>query len=357
MVKYVEDHLKEKTGSDDLTVNIVPLFGDGSDRKIYRVTYDGGSLVLVTNSTAVKLDAVCENDSFYYICNHLRGAGILTPEIYSYSKENGWFLLEDLGDETLFIRVGKTSDMDEVEELYRRSLDVLLRMQTEGIKGFDPNMCYSTKLYDKELILEYESGYFFREFINCYLKLDLKYDELYGEFSYLADEALTNCGEFFLHRDYQARNIMFKDDKLRIIDFQGGRVGPLQYDLAALVIDAFVNLPFDMKDRLFDYYIANLSKLMEVDRDDFLKRLYYTAAHRTMQALGAYAFLTLKKGKTHFEEHMGKGVNNLKVFLERAGTHEKCPKLNKIVDDVYEKFHGGKVSRGKGFTGITNKPQ
>jgi aminoglycoside/choline kinase family phosphotransferase len=134
---------------------------------------------------------------------------------------------------------------------------------------------------------------------------------------------------------------MFKDGELRIIDFQGGRVGPLQYDLATLVIDAFVNLPFEMKDRLFGYYLLNLKKITPgLDEDDFLKRLYYTAVHRTMQALGAYAFLTQKKGKTHFEEHMGKGVNNLKVFLEKAKADEVCPKLKSIVDRVYERFHG-----------------
>jgi len=340
MVQYIEEYLKEKLDGNEFSLKIAPLFGDGSDRKIYRITYDDKTLVFVTNSTAVKLDAVCENDSFDYICRHLKKAGVLTPEIMSYSKEKGWFILEDLGDETLFIRVGATDDMAEVEKLYKRSLDVLLTMQTEGIKGFDREMCYSTKQYDKETILKFESGYFFREFINCYLGLDLNYDDLTDEFEYLADEALKNSGEFFLHRDYQARNIMFKDDQVRIIDFQGGRVGPLHYDLAALVIDAFVNLPFDMKDRLFDYYIKNLEKIMDVNRDDFLHRLYITAAHRTMQALGAYAFLTLKKGKTHFEEHMGKGVNNLKVFLERAGTLEKCPKLNKIVADVHKRFHG-----------------
>jgi aminoglycoside/choline kinase family phosphotransferase len=340
MTGYIEGFLKKECGKGGLHLDISPLFGDGSDRKLYRVRYEGGSAVFVTNSSAVKLDEVCENDSFDYICRHLKKAGVPTPEIYSYSKERGWFILEDLGDETLFIRVKSLTDESEVEKLYQRSIDTLLTMQLEGIKGFDPNMCYSTKYYDKSLILEYESGYFFREFINCYLNLELDYKELYDEFDYLAGEALKNTGRFFLHRDYQARNIMIKDGALRIIDFQGGRIGPLQYDLAALVIDAFVNLPFDMKDRLFDYYIKNLKKIMKVDEEDFLKRVYYTAVHRTMQALGAYAFLTLKKSKTHFEEHMGKGVNNLKVFLERAGAHEKCPKLNAIVDRVYKRFHG-----------------
>jgi aminoglycoside/choline kinase family phosphotransferase len=340
MTEYIEDYLFKRTLGHNFTFEISPLFGDGSDRKIYRVNFNDESVVFITNVTAVKLGQICENDSFDYICRHLRAAGVLTPEIFSYSKEKGLFILEDLGDETLFIRVKSLDNMDEVEELYRRSLDVLLTMQTEGIKGFDPNMCYSTKYYDKETILKFESGYFFREFLNSYLNLNLDYDDFLSEFSYLADEALKNTGHFFLHRDYQARNIMLKDGDLRIIDFQGGRVGPLQYDLAALVIDAFVNLPFDMKDRLFDYYIGNLKNIMEVDEDDFKKRLSYTALHRTMQALGAYAFLTQKKGKTHFEEHMGKGVNNLKVFLGRSGATDKCPKLTKTIQEVYEKFHG-----------------
>ncbi|MFC1855976.1 aminoglycoside phosphotransferase family protein [Thermodesulfobacteriota bacterium] len=340
MVDYIKTFLHDQIHEDELDFSIAALFGDGSDRKIYRITYNHGTLVFVTNSTAVKLGEVCENDSFDYICRHLKKAGVLTPEILSYSKEKGWFILEDLGDMTLFNKLKTISDENEIEELYRRSLDVLLTMQIEGIKGFDLNMCYSTKYYDKELMLEYESGYFFREFINAYLKLDLDYEELTDEFNYLAEEGLKNTGQFFLHRDYQARNIMFKDDNVRIIDFQGGRAGPLQYDLAALVIDAFVNLPFDMKDRLFDYYIDNLKKIMEVDAADFKRRLYIIAIQRTMQALGAYAFLTLKKGKTHFEEHMGKGVNNLRVFLDRVDCRDKCPKLNEIVDKVYERFHG-----------------
>ena len=340
MVDFVESYLKQRLNKDDFSMEIAPLFGDGSDRKLYRVHFDNDSVVFVTNCTAVKLDSVCENDSFDYIDKHLSAAGILTPEIYSYTKERGWFILEDLGDETLFLRVKSLGDdMSEVENLYRRTIDVLLTMQIEGIKGFDPEMCYSTKIYDKDTILRFESGYFFREFINCYLELNLDYNDFQDEFEYFADSALKNAGHFFLHRDFQARNIMLKDDKIRIIDFQGGRVGPLQYDLASLVIDAFINLPFDMKDRLFDYYIDNLKKIMAVDVEDFKKRLYLIAAHRTMQALGAYAFLTLKKGKTHFEEHMGKGVNNLKVFLERADTREKCPQFNAVIDKVHERFH------------------
>ena len=339
MIKYIEKFLTGISNGKKFTLNISSLFGDGSDRKIYRVKYNDESVVFVTNGTAVKLNEVCENDSFNYICRHLRSVGVLTPEIYAYSKKDGWFILEDLGDETLYVRIKSLNDAREVEKLYQRAIDVLITMQTEGIKGFDVNMCYATKYYNKALILEYESGYFFREFLNAYLKLDLNYNELAGEFHYLADEALKNTGQFFLHRDYQARNIMIKDDKVRVIDFQGGRVGPLQYDLSALVIDAFVNLPFDMKDRLFDYYIKNLKNIMDVDEADFKKRLYFTALHRAMQALGAYAFLTLKKGKTHFEEHIGKGVNNLKVFLKRADTEKKCGKLSAVIDRAYDKFY------------------
>lgn len=340
MVDYIKSVISRMHGSNNFSLDIESLFGDGSDRKLYRVKYNDKSAVFVNNSPAVKLNEVCENDSFDYICRHLKNIGVLTPEIYGYSKEKGFFLLEDLGDETLFLRIKSLKDHEEVEKLYRHSIDVLLTMQIEGIKGFDVSKCYSTKYYDKKLMLDFESAYFFREFINCYLKLELSHEELYDEFEFLADEAIKNTGHYFLHRDYQARNIMLQGETIRIIDFQGGRVGPLQYDLAALVIDAFVNLPFDMKDRLFEYYMDKLSNIMKFDREDFLKRLYLIAAHRTMQALGAYAFLTLKKGKTHFEEHMGKGVNNLKVFLHRANTLNNCRKLNAIVDKVHERFFG-----------------
>ncbi len=343
MHDYIKSFVKKQLGNDDFTLDISALFGDGSDRKYYRIGFDGETLIFANNAGAVKLDAVCENDSFDYICRHLKSAGVLTPKIYDYSKSDGWFILEDLGDETLFMKATANGATPEIEELYRRALDTLLTMQTEGIKGFDQNMCYATKYYDKELILEYESGYFFREFINCYLKLDLKRDDLRDEFEHLAEEAMKNTGKFFLHRDYQARNIMLQNDELRIIDFQGGRVGPLQYDLATLVIDAFVNLPYDMRDRLWDHYLDNLEKKMEFDRDDFKKRLYYTAAHRTMQALGAYAFLTLKKGKTHFEPHMGKAVHNLKIYLDRAGADKTAPKLKAIVDRADEELQNKRV--------------
>ncbi len=336
MVEYIKTFIRGKCGGDDFSLQIDPLFGDGSDRKLYRVKYDDESAVFVNNGGVVNPGGVCENDSFDYICRHLAKAGVLTPLIYSYSKEKGWFILEDLGDETLFIRVKSATGENEVEELYRRSIDELINMQVNGIKGFDANMCYSTRQYDKELILKHESGYFFREFVNGYMKLGHDYDDFAAEFDYLADEAMKNTHKFFMHRDYQARNIMIKDGKLRIIDFQAGRVGPLQYDVAALVIDAFVNLPFDMKDSLFDYYLQKISAIMTIDKPDFLERLYLTAVHRTMQALGAYAFLTLKKGKTHFEEHMGKGVNNLRVFLGRTGVKARCPKLCAIAESMHE---------------------
>jgi aminoglycoside/choline kinase family phosphotransferase len=158
MREYIKGYIAGKLGTDGFSMDITALFGDGSDRKLYRVRYDDESAVFVNNGVSVKLDAVCENDSFDYICRHLRKAGVLTPDIYSYSKEKGWFILEDLGDETLFIKLKTIDDEREVEKLYRRALDVLLTMQIEGIKGFDPNMCYATKYYDKDLILKYAGG-------------------------------------------------------------------------------------------------------------------------------------------------------------------------------------------------------
>ncbi|HWR97957.1 MAG TPA: phosphotransferase [Candidatus Methanoperedens sp.] len=291
----------------------------GSSRVLARLFGAGGSIVLVENPVAATA-AVNENDGFVYLAAHLGTRGVPVPAVLAYERERGWLLVEDLGDRDLFAEarraLGGNSSADHaaLAALYREALDVLVRLQVDGAAGFDPRRTHNPPCYDVALMREAESGYFLRELVVGHLGLALPAG-LEAELDRLAARAAGAGTAFLLHRDYQSQNLKLHRGRVRVIDFQGARLGPPQYDLAALLLDPYADLPRRLREELLAHYLGAFTARTGADRGAFLAHFPAIAAHRLMQALGAYAFLGLRRGKPAFLAHVPTALRLLEETL------------------------------------------
>ncbi|HYR03646.1 MAG TPA: phosphotransferase, partial [Syntrophobacteria bacterium] len=219
-----------------------PLHGDGSDRTFYRLLTSETTFVLLWSPPADN-HSPNENDSYVYMGRHLERHGIPVPEIFGYWRDEGLVLLEDLGSVHLQ-DVVHTGSAPQVEGLYKQAADVLIRIQVQASEGLDTGQCFDTPLYSPDFVMERELRYFYQSFVRDALGVKIAWDQVEDEFSLLAERAArVEEPSFFLHRDFQSRNLMVKEGRLYVIDFQGSRKGPSQYDLAALLLDPYVQLP------------------------------------------------------------------------------------------------------------------
>ncbi len=295
-----------------------PLTGDGSDRRFFRLL-GSPTKVLLWHPYAPGGE-VNENDSYFQIGSHLRAKGAPVPEIFHYCREEGWMLLEDLGDINLDAALKGQSGEAQVRFWYRQALDILVAMQINGLKGFSPAWCFDTPVVDGPFLRERECLYFVLAFLQGYLGLKVAAIELAEDFDRLINGAVSTHGLYFLHRDFQSRNLMIKNGRLRLIDFQGARLGPWGYDVAALLIDPYVGLAPKWQEEFLDYYLQELQKRVTVDEAACRQQYRYLALSRNLQILGAFGFLTKVKKKDYFARYIPAAVAELKRRLgERPG--------------------------------------
>jgi aminoglycoside/choline kinase family phosphotransferase len=294
-------------------IPIYCLKGDGSDRKVYRVKWGRKSAILVDHPGGRK-GAPSENDSFEYIGRQLASKGIRTPNIVDYHRGLGIFLLEDFGDVTLEDRINK-SNVD-ILNCYTEILKHLVRIQIEGSLGFDSSRCYDTPVYDGLFSWERETFYFVRSFLQGYLGWGKVDPALLDELREIALRVDREKSRFFLYRDFQSRNIMVLAEGFGFIDFQGGRLGPPQYDLASLLIDPYVKLSLSMQDKLITLYLQELSRKISINASSFLEHYRIIGFQRNLQILGAFSFLSRVRGKTYFETYIPAAVENLKDWVK-----------------------------------------
>lgn len=309
-----------------------PLPEAGSSRALCRLFQTAGSVVLVENAPATDA-AVNENDSFVYLAQHLGARGIPVPAVLAYERTRGWLLLEDLGDfdlcaETRRSLAGGAACRSNLLARYREAIDVLVRLQVDGAAGFDPRRTHNPPRYDVALMREWESGYFLREFVAGRLGLAVP-PALDAELARLAARAAAAGTDHLLHRDFQSQNLKIHRGRLSVIDFQGARLGPPQYDLAALLLDPYVELPRDVRTELLAHYLDAFAARTGSDRGAFLERFPAVAAHRLMQALGAYCFLGLRRGKPAFLAHVPAALRLLNETL--APLADEAPALLDLV--------------------------
>ncbi|GAB6095423.1 hypothetical protein JCM14469_16750 [Desulfatiferula olefinivorans] len=290
-------------------IRVSPLAGDGSDRLYRRLCRDDHSLVVCDHGITMNAPR-SEAAAFVHIGRHLAGKNIPVPTILEADLFSGQVFLEDLGNVHLAQVVRAAAPQTRLA-LYGEVLQILARMSVHGAEGFDRSWTWQSTDYDRDLIIHREGRYFVSAFVNGVLGMDLPVDALDEAFHALADRALAHGAIGFMHRDFQSRNIMVHEGRCRIIDFQGGRMGPVQYDLASLLIDPYADIDPDTQNLLLDDYLNIHTALVPLDRAAFCDGYRYLRICRNLQMLGAFGFLSRVKGKAGFADFIPAALGTL----------------------------------------------
>ncbi|MHB1015554.1 MAG: aminoglycoside phosphotransferase family protein [Desulfurivibrionaceae bacterium] len=309
------------------------MAGDGSDRQFYRLAVGDLSLLAVLPS-ASQPQGMAEARAAHAIGRHFFENGAAVPQIYGFAEECGLLLCEDLGDTKLHdLVLQQGAQAPEIEAYYRQGLAALAHLQTETRQGFQPEWCWDIPRYDRALMLTRESGYFQKALCEDFLGMTALPQGLGREFVFLADRAMQEPAEFILHRDFQSRNLMVHKGKVRIIDFQGARLGPLGYDPASLLIDPYAGLSPDRQQALLGFYLDALASHIPLDRGRFIEGYYYMALQRNLQILGAFAFLSKNRGKEFFRQFIKPAASTLHEHLA-APQGRDFPCLRAVVEQA-----------------------
>lgn len=299
-----------------------PIGPDGSTRRFWRLALPIGygpveSMMVVAPQEATSSN-LAEAESVYKIGTHLKSSGVNVPEIWGWDSGSGIIVFEDLGDVRLHdmvleVKYNEAGRADEIVRAYHKVLDELVIMQVEGGKRFTADWCWDTPRYDASLMVEKESNYFLKAFWQNLLALE-EVQGIHEEFVEIARRASMAPADFFLHRDFQSRNIMIKNGTPWFIDFQGGRLGPLGYDVASLLIDPYSGLTTEYQEQLYEYYVRLLCEKIDIDRSDFGYQYNYLALQRNLQIVGAFSFLYKVREKVFFKKYI---VPSLKLLVNR----------------------------------------
>jgi aminoglycoside/choline kinase family phosphotransferase len=295
---------------------VEPLQGQlgGSGRKIIRLANEELSAI------GILYDVREENVSFLEFSKHFRRHGLPVPEIYGEDLSQGAYLEEDLGSTTLFEFLSTNREGENIArqaiEAYRRVVTVLPRFQIEAGRDLNYKMCYPRASFDRQSIawdLNYFKYYFLR-----LAGIPFNEQALEDDFGRLTKFLLSAGHDYFLYRDFQSRNIMWRDDQPFFLDYQGGRKGALQYDVASLLYDAKADLPPALRQQLLDHYLDGVARLVKLDRAVFMQYYYAYVYVRIMQALGAYGFRGFYERKAHFLQSVPYALKNLRWLLHNV---------------------------------------
>ena len=333
LIKLFEDWAKEKL------ITLVPLPESGSNRKYFRLLSESKTAIGVFNPDRK------ENLAFITFTKHFLKKGLKVPRLYTHDLKQNIYLIEDLGDTTLFSLIDKKKTQDEIPadiiNYYKDSLKNLIRFQIDGGNGLDYSVCYPREKFDKKSIL-WDLNYFKYYFIKL---LNIPFDEqgLEDDFKSFSDFLLSTETKYFMYRDFQSRNIIVHNDELYFVDYQGGRKGALQYDLASLLFQAKMNLSTKSREELLSFYLEELSKRIKINRKDFKKYYYGYVLIRILQTLGAYGFRGYFEKKAHFLISIPYALKSLQWLVDEKNLPKKIPELTKVINSVLKNEELNKI--------------
>ena len=313
------------------------LTASGSNRRYYRIESEDKTVSLI----GVQGTSRDENHAFLYMAEHFMEKGLNVPKVLAVSDDEMNYVQQDLGNVLLFdyIAEGRKTGVFSIKEkdMLRETMRALARFQVIGAEEFDFNQCYPQPEFNLRSIL-WDLNYF----KYCFLKatgLEFQEDKLENEFERLAYILLQNRMNAFMYRDFQSRNVMVhKEEDGRevpyFIDFQGGRKGPVFYDVASFLWQAKANFHPDLREELVEVYLEELQKYMPVDRAEFYETLKHFVLFRTMQVLGAYGFRGYFEKKPHFLQSIPFAIDNLRHLLKHAS--EDYPYLIEVLQQMTE---------------------
>jgi aminoglycoside/choline kinase family phosphotransferase len=319
---------------------VQPVQGElgGSGRKIIRLANENARAIGILYGVRE------ENTAFLEFSRHFRRHGLPVPEIYGEDLSEGAYLEEDLGDTTLFEFLSKNragaSIAPGVVEAYRKVVAVLPRFQVEAGRDLNYAVCYPCASFDRQSII-WDLNYFKYYFLRL-AAIPFSEQALENDFSRLADFLLSAPRDFFLYRDFQSRNILLRDGDPYFVDYQGGRKGALQYDIASLLFDAKADLPPEIRQELLNEYLDRLASFLDVDREAFLHYYYAYVYVRILQALGAYGFRGFYERRTHFLQSVPFALKNVRWLLHNVKLPIELPTLMEAFQNMLasEKLQG-----------------
>jgi aminoglycoside/choline kinase family phosphotransferase len=304
---------------------VTPLQGQlgGSGRAILRVAGSAGTAIGIVYPVRE------ENVAFLEFSRHFRRHGLPVPAIYAEDLAHDAYLEEDFGDTTLFefLTAHRSGDVIAAPaiEVYRKVVSVLPRFQIEAGRDLNYKVCYPRSSFDRQSIawdLNYFKYYFLR-----LAGVSFNEQALENDFTRLTKLLLAAPHDYFLYRDFQSRNVMLRDGQPFFLDYQGGRKGALQYDIASLLYDGKADLPPALRQELLDYYLDCLSAFIPVDRGAFMEHYYAYVYVRIMQALGAYGFRGFYERKAHFLQSVPYALKNLRWLAHNVKLPIALPAL------------------------------
>jgi aminoglycoside/choline kinase family phosphotransferase len=320
--------------------HVRPLQGQlgGSGRAIVRLAGGGKSAIGISYPVRE------ENVAFLEFSRHFRRHGLPVPEIYNEDLSQGAYLEEDFGDTTLFefLSANRAGGVvaPQVIEAYRKVVTVLPRFQVEAGRDLNYKVCYPRASFDRQSIawdLNYFKYYFLRLAGIPFNEQALEYD-----FGRLTKFLLGANHDYFLYRDFQSRNVMLRDGEPFFLDYQGGRKGALQYDIASLLYDGKADLPPELRQELLDHYLDRLADFVTIDREVFMEHYYAYVYVRILQALGAYGFRGFYERKAHFLQSVPYALKNLRWLADHVKLPVALPALMDALNgiSVSEKLQG-----------------
>lgn len=302
--------------------------GSASSRQYFRL-YIGEEKLIATYSKDIR-----ENEAFFYLADYFRGKGIRIPEVYYISEDRCIYFQQDIGDLNLLTHLKTEGLTLETKNYYKESLEMLLKMQS-GASELDYSKCYPRASFDEQSIL-WDLNYFKYYFLKV-SGLDFDEQLLEDDFQVLAkDLAIKESEPYFMFRDFQARNIHIHNGEVWFIDFQGGRRGPMLYDVASLLYQASANLPNAFRKQCLDDYFVLCTPEISQNRMDFDNNFKKNLLIRIVQTLGAYGFRGLIEGKPYFKNSIPNALDNLQTLLIQMGGDIKNSYFLKILADLVQ---------------------
>jgi aminoglycoside/choline kinase family phosphotransferase len=327
----IRELYRKWAGEEAERVTFLPV--SGSYRSYFRLERQGSSVIGVFN------EDLKENDAFFSFTKDFRHHNLPVPDLLASDPDGRVYMLTDLGDQTLFNYLSgiRKDDHDFPREaigIYQKVIGFLPVFQVVCGKELDYSKCYPRKVFDSQSML-WDLNYFKYYFLKL---ARILYDEqkLEDDFSSLVQFLLGAGAGHFMYRDFQSRNIMLVNGEPYFIDYQGGRKGPLQYDIASLLYDAKASIPEPVRDLLLEYYLDVLEHYLPVDRQSFRQYYYGFVLIRILQALGAYGFRGYYENKPHFLKSIPFAVGNLEYLLKTKSFPVHLPMLLDVLERIVQ---------------------
>lgn len=270
-----------------------------------------------------------ETEAFISFTKHFGQMGLHVPEIYITDETTNCYLITDLGEVSLLDHLERNKRdkkiSDETIELYRQVVAELPRFQVDACKSIDFSLCYPSAEFDGRS-MRWDLNYFKYYFLKL---MKIQFDEaaLEDDFDRLILYLLRSDSNYFMYRDFQARNIMVYEGKPWYIDYQGGRRGPLQYDLASLLFQAKADLPDEFRNEMLEWYLQNLKKYITVDDIIFREHYYAFVLIRLLQVMGAYGYRGYFEHRAHFLQSIPYSLKSLTWWLGHVKLPFEMPEL------------------------------